>query len=126
MAYKCAGPAIDYPGEWVHKTTNVKKVQGWNVIDWGKALAVMKHESIEKGLVAMAYSLLWHKNVLILVDVINGTTLQSMMNTKLSQQRFWYCYEIGLIKTIPTIPHNLLVNDMNTDLLSWAEPSTEN
>ena len=31
-----------------------------------------------------------------------------MMNTKLSQQRFWDCYENGLIKTIQAIPHNLL------------------
>ena len=33
------------------------------------------------------------------------TTLQSMMNTKLSKQRFWHCYENGLIKTIQTLPH---------------------
>ena len=26
------------------------------------------------------------------------TTLQSMMNAKLSHQRFWYCYENGLIR----------------------------
>ena len=36
-----------------------------------------------------------------------NTTLQSMMNTKLSKQRFRHCYENGLIKTIQTIPHNL-------------------
>ena len=35
------------------------------------------------------------------------TTLQSMMNAKLSKQRFWHCHENGLIKTIQTIPHNL-------------------
>ena len=33
-----------------------------------------------------------------------------MMNVKLSQQRFWHCYENGLIKTIQTIPHNLYVS----------------
>ena len=37
------------------------------------------------------------------------TTLQSIMNAKLSKQRFWHCYENGLIKTIQTIPHNLFV-----------------
>ena len=36
-----------------------------------------------------------------------GTTLQSMMNVKLSKQRFRHCYENGLIKMIQTIPHNL-------------------
>ena len=34
-------------------------------------------------------------------------TLQSMMNVKLSKQRFRHCYENGLIKTIQMIPHNL-------------------
>ena len=38
------------------------------------------------------------------------TTLQSMMNAKLSKQRFWHCYENGLFKTIQTIPHNLYVS----------------
>ena len=39
-----------------------------------------------------------------------------MMNTKLSQQRFWDCYENGLIKTIQTIPHNLYVSVKLTSL----------
>ena len=34
------------------------------------------------------------------------TTLQSMMNAKLSLHRFWPCHETGLIETIQTIPHN--------------------
>ena len=37
----------------------------------------------------------------------DDTTLQFMMNTKISQQMFWHCYENGLIKTIQTIPRNL-------------------
>ena len=41
---------------------------------------------------------------------ILNTTLQSMMNTKLSKQRFGHCYKNGLIKTIQTIPHNLYVS----------------
>ena len=32
------------------------------------------------------------------------TTLQSKMNAKLSNQRFWHCHEKGLIKRIQTIP----------------------
>ena len=39
-----------------------------------------------------------------------------MMNTKLSQQRFWDCYENMLIKTIQTIPHNLYVSVKLTSL----------
>ena len=39
--------------------------------------------------------------------LILGATLQSMMNAKLSEQRFWHCHENGLIKTIQMIPHNL-------------------
>ena len=38
---------------------------------------------------------------------ITTTTLQSMMNAKLSLQGFRHCHENGLIKTIETIPHNL-------------------
>ena len=36
-----------------------------------------------------------------------NTTLQSIMNAKLSKHGFWHCHENGLIKTIQTIPHNL-------------------
>ena len=32
------------------------------------------------------------------------TTLQSKMNAKHSKQKFWHCYENGLIKTIQTYP----------------------
>ena len=39
-----------------------------------------------------------------------NTTLQSLMNTKLSLHRFWPCHENGLIKTIQTIPHNQYVS----------------
>ena len=35
------------------------------------------------------------------------TTLQSVMNAKVSLQWFWPCHENGLIKMIQTIPHNL-------------------
>ena len=45
------------------------------------------------------------------------TTLQSVINAKLSQQRFWHCYENGLIKTIQTITHNLYVSVKLTSLL---------
>ena len=44
------------------------------------------------------------------------TTLQSMLNAKLSKQRFWQCYEIGLIKTIQTMPHNLYVSVKSASL----------
>ena len=39
------------------------------------------------------------------VNVIEITTLQSIMNAKLSQHRFWHCHENRLIKTIQTLPH---------------------
>ena len=48
--------------------------------------------------------------------VIQHTTLQSIMNAKLSQHRFWDCHENGLIKTIQTIPHNLYVSFKLTSL----------
>ena len=35
------------------------------------------------------------------------TTLQSMVNVKLSLHGFWHCHENRLIKMIQTIPHNL-------------------
>ena len=44
------------------------------------------------------------------------TTLQSVINTKLSKQRFRHCHENGLIKMIQTIPHNLYVSVKLTSL----------
>ena len=44
------------------------------------------------------------------------TTLQSMVNAKLSPHRFWPCHENGLIKTIQTIPHNQYVSFKLTSL----------
>ena len=41
------------------------------------------------------------------LKIYEVTTLQSIMNAKLSKQKFWHCYENGLSKTIQTIPHNL-------------------
>ena len=40
----------------------------------------------------------------------HSTFLQSIMNAKLSQHRFWHCHENELIQTIQTIPHILLVS----------------
>ena len=51
-----------------------------------------------------------------LQNVMISTTLQSMINTKLSKQRFGHCYENGLIKTIQTKPHNLYVSVKLTSL----------
>ena len=45
-----------------------------------------------------------------------GTTLESKLNAKLSEQRFWHCYETGLIKTIQMIPFNLYVHAKLTPL----------
>ena len=53
-------------------------------------------------------------------ELIGATTLQSIMNTKLSKQRFWHCCEKRLIKAIQTIPHNLYVNVKLTFLL-WIK-----
>ena len=44
------------------------------------------------------------------------TTLQSIMNAKVSQHKFWHCHENGLIKMIQTIPHNLYVSVKLTSL----------
>ena len=45
-----------------------------------------------------------------------STTLQSVMNAKLSKQRFWHCHENRLIKTMQTIPHNLDVSVKSASL----------
>ena len=47
------------------------------------------------------------KPVLPFDSFVFDTTLQYVMNAKLSKHRFWHCHENGLIKTIQTIPHNL-------------------
>ena len=44
------------------------------------------------------------------------TTLQYVMNVKLSKHRFWHCYENGLINTILTIPHNPQVSVKSASL----------
>ena len=44
------------------------------------------------------------------------TTLQSMMNAKLSLHRFWPCHENGLFETIQMIPHNLYVSFKSASL----------
>ena len=38
---------------------------------------------------------------------LGHTFFQSMMNAKLSTQRFWHCHKNIFIKTIQMIPHNL-------------------
>ena len=50
------------------------------------------------------------------VNINSDTTLQSMMNVKLSKQRFRHCYENGLIKMFQMIPHNLYVSVKLTSL----------
>ena len=47
---------------------------------------------------------------------IYHTTLQSMVNAKLSKQRFRHLCENGLIKTIQTIHHNLYMSVKLTSL----------
>ena len=44
------------------------------------------------------------------------TTLQSMMNAKLSLHGFWQCHENGIIKPIKMIPHNLYVSFKSASL----------
>ena len=46
----------------------------------------------------------FHAHGAFVLDSDWYTTLQSIMNAKLSKQRFWHCYENGPIKTIQTIP----------------------
>ena len=48
--------------------------------------------------------------------ILLSTTLQSMVKVKLSLHGFWHCHENGLIKTIPTIPHNLYVSFKSASL----------
>ena len=43
----------------------------------------------------------------LMLETVPYTTLQSMMNAKLSLHRFWHCHENWLIKTIQTTPRNL-------------------
>ena len=49
------------------------------------------------------------------------STLQSMVNAKLSQQTFWHCYESEPIKTNWRIPHNLYVSVKVDFSLLWIK-----
>ena len=44
------------------------------------------------------------------INLVYSTTLQSIMNAKLSKHGFWHCHENGLSKTVQTIPHKLYVS----------------
>ena len=44
------------------------------------------------------------------------TTLQSVRNARLSQQRFWHCHENRITKTIP---HNLYVSFKSASIYCW-------
>ena len=50
------------------------------------------------------------------LHIMQNTTLQSLMNTKLSKQRLLHCHENGLIKTIQKINHNLYVSVKSASL----------
>ena len=50
------------------------------------------------------------------LNVKQATTLQFIMNAKLSPHRFRPCHENGPIKTIQTIPHNQYVSFKSTFL----------
>ena len=54
----------------------------------------------------------WDKNLFALMH----TSLQSMMNVKLSKQTFRHRHKNRLIKTIQAIPHNLYVSVKVTSL----------
>ena len=56
------------------------------------------------------------KKLSFLSCLMEPTTLQSIMNAKLSKHRFWHCHENRLIKTIQTIPHNLYVSVKSASL----------
>ena len=65
---------------------SILHVKGWSVQDWSKAYTDLPNR---------------------LMKVLKGsciTPLQSRMNAKFLQHRFWQCHENGLIKTIQTIP----------------------
>ena len=51
-----------------------------------------------------------------MAELLRGTTLQYVINGKLSKHRFWHWHENWLIKAIQTIPHNLYVSVKLTSL----------
>ena len=65
----------------------------------GRCFAIWKigAQIVKDRLRSMQWSVQWKKS----------TTLQSVMNGKLSKHRFWHCNENDLIKAIQTIPHKL-------------------
>ena len=68
-------------------------------------LTIVKKDSFDR------YTLQALKTFLaVFKQSILNTTLQSMMNAKLSPHRFWPCHENGHIKTIQTIPNILFVS----------------
>ena len=59
---------------------------------------------------------------LVLVSHNISITIQSVINTKISQQTFWHCLEHELIKTIPMIPYeNNIEFQANCAVLTWIK-----
>ena len=81
-----ASPVALYNKRWTVDTTDLVEDSSRYQPSFGKLLKKRKCEDLKAMLV---------------------TTLQYVMNTKLSKHRFWHCHENWLIKTIQTIPHNL-------------------
>ena len=77
-----------------------KSTCGWKIMLWCQQFCIVLFKVI------FVFGKMW-KAV---------TTLQSIMNTKLSKQRFWHCHENGLIKTIKMIPHKLYASFKLTSL----------
>ena len=77
---------------------------------WSKKLVKFQFFTLKTSLTQLS-NIWWMpdsvRNCFDKVMRMGSTTLQSMMNTKFSKQRFWHCYENLLINTIQTIPHNL-------------------
>ena len=70
-------------------------------------LLFVRYQMIRSNLISYSSNHISVRWLLTLCCCKLTTTLQSMMDAKLSKHRFWHCHENELIKTIETIPHNL-------------------
>ena len=102
--YPSLPPGAHFGGEEIHRLCGPPEIRGYDYVE-GCDYVQVPMDQVDS-LFLFFQTHFWS---------VTHTTLQSMLNAKVSLHRFWRCHENGLIKTIQTIPHNLYASFK----LSW-------
>ena len=98
------------PGHMMLAPERTNRMAPLSTCWWGRISGYLCRSWRKTGLVMCKQENKIYHQSLIDRNSLLRTTLQSMMNAKLSLHGFWHCHEKGLIRTIQLIPHNLYVS----------------